>query len=114
MSLSDLLRDKEELRLALAQLDNRELGVVLGLALSALDDRGESGLSDLLRELADHVDSLRVSDRFTIEPSYVPADGDATCMTCGFRFRSHPVEQFGDLTLHRICGGAGGAWWAKL
>jgi hypothetical protein len=52
------LTDKAALRAGLRELDARELGVVLGLTLIALDDNGDSALSVLLRELADEVEEI--------------------------------------------------------
>jgi hypothetical protein len=51
-----LLTNKVRLRAALGDLDGRELGSVLALVLSSLDDRGDSALSTLLRALADRVE----------------------------------------------------------
>jgi hypothetical protein len=53
-----LLRDKDALRAALQRLANVELGVVVGLALSQLDDRGDTRLPELLRVLAGQVEEV--------------------------------------------------------
>ena len=55
---SDLLRDKDATRAALAELTNKELGVVLGLVLKQLDDRGDTPLPEFLRVLSSQVDDI--------------------------------------------------------
>lgn len=71
-TLESGLRDKDALRAALARLSNAELGNVLGMALSRLDEMGETPLPDLLRYLADQLELP--DDQRTLH--WLPTNGD--------------------------------------
>jgi hypothetical protein len=53
-----ILVDKDALRAALEQLTSKQVGIVLALVLSRLDEAGDKPLPELLRVLASQVDEL--------------------------------------------------------
>lgn len=96
------LRDMDSLRAGLAELDECEVGDALGLVLLRWAEVGDRPLTSMMRNLADLMESGADPDDLEI---YTRADGGVVCPLCEKTFREHPREDYGDLSLHRICGG---------
>lgn len=61
-----MLRDKDMLRSGLRELDNKQLGSVLALVLSALDDRSDKTLSQIIQELGARMREMEEVERLEV------------------------------------------------